>query len=245
MTLTRFLAASSLIVLSTHIAYAVTCSAGGESYTCDLICAGTSPCAVPSFQTCDPNPFGNGDGLCVICGDGANNTIVGTPTADIICGKGGADFLRGDPQSGGSGPDILNGETGNDTIFGGGGDDEIYGGSGDDLLHGDGGNDSVHGEDGNDFVEGASFAGASNDIGDLLCGGDGDDELLAIGSGQHCLDAGPDQSGMGNIDCRYVQPFMADACDLATARNCANYVPGGAPGTTDPFHPSQRSCNCD
>ena len=244
-------------------AHAVSCPIAGTQYTCDIDCAGIvapNVCAVPNadFNLCDTNH----DGKCVMCGDGNNNIIIGSTGPDIICGKNGNDTIRGEPSTstvggddllsgdagndyvyGGPGNDTIYGGTGNDNLFGGSGDDEIFGEAGDDMIHGEQGADALNGGDGNDYVEGSTLY-QEGDLGDLLCGGKGNDILEATGDGSHCLDAGPDQVAGENLDCVYNGPSSPEDGDRATARNCANYLPDGIPGTSDAFNPSHRSCNC-
>ena len=243
-------------------AYAATCTVAGHTYTCEAMCTGTTPCNVElsaGHAACDsPLLGGNGDGYCTICGDGAANTITGTDGADVICGKGGNDTIYGDNSgtvggddiiSGGDGDDHivgklgndrLFGDDGNDTIQGAQGDDEIDGGNGNDSITGDKGNDVLRGGPGDDYVDGRN-AGSNDtaDLGDIVCGGPGNDVVVADGSGAHCLDAGPDQAP-GADDCYYsppTYPDVPDAGDFATGRNCQNQVTGN-------FQASTRSCNC-
>jgi hypothetical protein len=90
-------------------------------------------------------------------GDG-DDTLRGTPDADVICGLQGNDTLRGrggkdllvggngqDRIGGGSGPDRLRGEKGRDSLRGGGGRDSLSGGPGRDLLSGGPGRDRCRG----------------------------------------------------------------------------------------------------
>ena len=64
--------------------------------------------------------------------------LVGSSSADKICGFGGDDLLRGlagnDILKGGAGNDDLRGGSGRDTLLGGGGQDRARGGSGSDLC---------------------------------------------------------------------------------------------------------------
>ncbi len=252
----------AVAALGPATARADTCSINGTAYTCEAFCIGTTACNVETVghATCD-NPLlgGNGDGWCTICGDGAANTITGTSGADIICGKGGNDTIYGDPTGAGAGDmidagsgddtvlgragnDLILGGTGDDTLRGGDGDDEVDGEDGDDLVYGDHGNDVVRGGDGSDYVEGGWSPLISSEIGDIICGGKGDDALAAFGYGHFCFDPGPDQTGNAfglGWDCSYIGPTTKDDGDLATQRNCAAVDASG-----DAFHSSTRSCNC-
>ena len=85
----------------------------------------------------------------VIGGDENDNTLVGTPIADVIEGYEGNDDI-----SGGGGADDLRGGTENDTLRGEGGDDTLRGGSGADLLIGGEGHDALSGGSDTDAFEG-------------------------------------------------------------------------------------------
>lgn len=67
--------------------------------------------------------------MAIIYGDGGNNVLNGTPSADEIFGYGGNDTLLGR-----SGADTLHGGSGDDVLDGGGGRDVMDGGSGDDTV---------------------------------------------------------------------------------------------------------------
>jgi hypothetical protein len=232
-------------------AHADTCSYGGTNYTCETIC--TNNCTsrgVVVFSTCDSNPYGNGDGTCVICGNGSANTIYGSTGRDLICSKGANDTVFGDTGDdtivGDAGDDAIDGEGGNDLIDGGNGNDvELEGGDGDDVIIGGAGTDLIRGGAGNDALNGGTggdlIYGDGAPLGDVLCGGDGDDALLIDGTGYHCLDGGKDQttngSGLG-FDCGY--DADNECTNAATARNCAFAFAWGEIG----FDSSTRSCNC-
>jgi hypothetical protein len=100
---------------------------------------------------------------------------VGNALANVMCGRGGSDVLRGldgddalfgdrcRPRAGGSGPRAAAAAaSGKDHIFGGRGDDRLFGGARHDRLHGGPGRDLLH-------------AGRARD---LLRSGSGDDVLL-------------------------------------------------------------------
>jgi len=87
----------------------------------------------------------------------------------------------GDTLYGGSGDDVLNGGGGNDDLAdGGGGDDRLYGGEGADSLAAGQGYNELYGGDGDDFL----FASREvvQDLGGLIDGGDGYDQLILSGS---------------------------------------------------------------
>lgn len=199
-------------------------------------------------------------GADIICGKGGNDVISGDPTTgggaadqiagdagnDSITGRDGNDFIDGgddnDTLTGSAGNDTMRGGEGTDTIHGSDDDDDIAGGDDDDLLYGDRGNDAVRGDDGNDYVEGSAAPFVSSEIGDMLCGGAGDDLLVTVGHGHHCFDAGADQTGEffeTGYDCDYIAPQFPDDGDLATAVNCVAFK-----YDSSARHGSERSCNC-
>ncbi len=107
-------------------------------------------------------------------GTAGNDTITGTPLADLIFGLAGDDMISGgdgnDELHGNAGSDTLNGDGGNDELVGNADDDTLRGGDGSDALDGRGGADRLFGDNGADVLDG----GADNDA---LAGGSGNDEL--------------------------------------------------------------------
>ncbi|MGH2738243.1 MAG: calcium-binding protein [Actinomycetota bacterium] len=89
-----------------------------------------------------------------VVGGDSDDTLEGTPGADVICGLLGNDTLRG--------------LGGNDLLLGGDGDDRIAGGAGSDRLRGEKGSDSLHGGRGRDSLSGGPGR-------DFLAGGKGRD----------------------------------------------------------------------
>jgi Ca2+-binding RTX toxin-like protein len=89
--------------------------------------------------------------VAVISGNGGNNDLIGTTTADTISGNNGNDTL-----SGLGGTDTLFGGADNDTLFGGADNDFLFGGTGTDTLEGGAGADSIAGGTGTDTVSYAS-----------------------------------------------------------------------------------------
>jgi Ca2+-binding RTX toxin-like protein len=101
--------------------------------------------------------------MATINGTAGNNSLTGTPTADVINGLGGNDQLDG-----AAGNDKLDGGTGNDDLFGGLDNDTLSGGTGNDFLAGQEGSDSLVGGAGEDTFD--------DDIGvDTMVGGAGND----------------------------------------------------------------------
>ncbi len=106
--------------------------------------------------------------------DAARCTISGTDGDDIIVGT--------------DGPDVICAGAGDDTITALGGDDIVYGGAGWDTVEGGDGNDSIYlgpdsgagyGDGGNDRIVGSRNGGYG-----LFVGGDGDDVLVGLDSGE-------------------------------------------------------------
>jgi Ca2+-binding RTX toxin-like protein len=126
----------------------------------------------------------------VINGTDGDDTITGTPNADLINGMGGNDKIASL-----DGPDIVLAGQGNDIVRAGDGADVVWGNAGNDLLHGGDGNDVLRGRGGDDQLYGGSgddqlFAGMGVDE---LNGGPGSDHLYAVArDGQlDKLDCGP------------------------------------------------------
>ncbi|HAN46004.1 MAG TPA: hypothetical protein DCQ32_05575 [Cyanobacteria bacterium UBA8156] len=105
-------------------------------------------------------------------------TIVTTPFADVVFGRGGNDTILGldgnDSLFGNEGDDVLYGNRGNDLLAGGDGNDSLFGGQNEDSLLGEEGNDALFGNLGNDTLRG----GNGNDT---VFGGQGDDLILGDG----------------------------------------------------------------
>lgn len=203
----RFLAfavaAGSLLVAAQ--AHALSCSIGGTSHPCDVICdetfpGGPNPCK-PSGQMpttlldCDGGEGSTPDGVCTICGQsGCHDTNPNTACqnrANRIQGTSGPDWICGR-----AGPDEIDGNGGDDSISGGDHDDEITGGPGNDDIRGDDGIDTIEDNDGDDRVDG----GAGNDI---IIGGDGANVLIG-GTGNDSItvaSSGPVHDALGNSLC--------------------------------------------
>ncbi|MEQ8467477.1 DUF4347 domain-containing protein [Coleofasciculus sp. E1-EBD-02] len=103
-----------------------------------------------------------------------DETIYGTPNADILRGTASADQINGlegsDRLYGNAGNDTIQGGDGNDIVYGGDDNDYLLGGNGSDRLYGDNGNDTLLGDAGNDIVYGGDGI-------DTLYGGEGSDRL--------------------------------------------------------------------
>ena len=141
-------------------------------------------------------------------GDGANNVMAGSASADQLIGLAGDDLLTGR-----AGSDTLYGNAGADSVYGGADGDALYGGRDADRLSGDRGDDTVSGELGSDLVFGNSgrdalFGNAGFDTlyggqdADTLYGGQGDDWLFGdLGEDWLAGDRGNDTlTGGGGAD---------------------------------------------
>ena len=106
----------------------------------------------------ETGPGGNLGTVQVVRGGGNNDTIIGSPDADLLEGGSGLDTLFGrggdDVLKGGIGADTLHGEAGNDRLEGGATRDLLFGGEGDDVIFGGIGNDDLFGEAGDDTLNG-------------------------------------------------------------------------------------------
>jgi Ca2+-binding RTX toxin-like protein len=121
----------------------------------------------------------------MLCSGDGNDIVTGNVGQDFIEGQGGDDFVSGD-----YGFDTLNGDEGNDTVLGGRGIDEVNGGEGDDLVFGgiiDGA--PLNLEELAELRDGGSLEAINggldmrdDSVGNVLSGGDGDDDLI-LGSG--------------------------------------------------------------
>lgn len=98
--------------------------------------------------------------MCTVVGT-LGNDVLRSPAislAEVICGLGGNDVLRGsklqETLDGGAGNDLIVGREGNDRIFGSKGNDTIVGGAGVDTIDGGAGRDAIDAGPGNDRIIG-------------------------------------------------------------------------------------------
>jgi len=128
------------------------------------------------------HPTCNGH-LATIIGTEGNDTLTGTPLADVIVGLGGHDRIEGlagdDIICGGDGNDRILGNLGHDVIFGGAGRDRLFGLKGRDAIFGGDHGDIIYGGDHRDVLMGQRGHDTINGRlgGDLLLGGPHDDTL--------------------------------------------------------------------
>ncbi len=103
---------------------------------------------------------------CTITGTAADDTLVGTTKADVICTKAGQDTAAGlegndtirlgqgdDSGCGEDGSDIVKGQQDDDSVEGADQNDKLYGGQGDDTLGYEATNDCDTNEAGTDFLK--------------------------------------------------------------------------------------------
>ncbi|TNF64756.1 MAG: calcium-binding protein [Rhodobacteraceae bacterium] len=181
---------------------AATDADGGEA-TADAADPEVPP--IPLSDLIAPDPSAEAPGA--IAGGDGDDTISGTPGADLIAGGAGNDEIGGydgdDRIEGGAGDDSLHGMGGADTLLGGDGRDTLHGEGGDDLILGEADDDLLFGHNGADTLHGGAdddvLHGAMGD--DILFGDEGDDALHG-GLGQDVLAGGPGEDtlfgGFGN-----------------------------------------------
>jgi len=134
-----------------------------------------------------------------LAGGGGNDTLIGSPLADLLIGNGGNDMLIGsggdDTLIGGRHHDRLAGGDGRDVLVGLGGRDTLLGGADEDYLDGGAGRDGLAGAAGADVLIGGRDA-------DTLWGNAGDDSLFG-GGGRDMAIGGPGSDivrGNGGLD---------------------------------------------
>jgi len=92
-------------------------------------------------------------------GTNGDDILTGTPNADKIYAKSGADTARGfngnDIVHGGPGDDLVKGGQNKDSVFGNTGNDTVVGGSGPDRVGGGTGRDTLEGRGGDDHIAAA------------------------------------------------------------------------------------------
>ena len=115
----------------------------------------------------------------VIVGTPGPDTLVATPTADVVYAK--------------SGDDMVQAGDGNDVVYGQAGSDDLHGADGHDVLYGGQGNDTIHGGQAGDI----EYVGYGNDS---LWGGRGADELYG-GPSDDVLHALADDNQVDVVDC--------------------------------------------
>jgi len=114
-------------------------------------------------------PITNVGHECTVDAGPGDDTVYGSPLADVIHGGDNVDTIYGY-----GGNDVLNGDAHGDFIYGGDDDDEIDGGTHGDTIEGQGGADTIFGGRGGDTIDGG-------DEDDRIDGGPGLDTLLGKG----------------------------------------------------------------
>lgn len=115
-------------------------------------------------------------------GGAGNDSLMGSPQADLLLGGDGDDILNG-----GLGNDRLFGGAGNDGLSGYRGGDFLSGGDGKDTLFGHDGSDAIYGGAGDDFLIGGGGTSVDGDLGDAIYGEAGADVLRSDPSNQDQL----------------------------------------------------------
>jgi Ca2+-binding RTX toxin-like protein len=135
---------------------------------------------------------------CTIRGTAADDNLVGTTRADVICTKAGQDTAYGlegndtiklgqgdDLGAGDDGSDVVKGQADDDQVCGNGQNDRLYGGQGDDDIGGfnadnitsecyEGFDGTEQGETGNDWLKSRDNVSGN----DFLDGGDNTDTCV-------------------------------------------------------------------
>lgn len=216
--------------------------------TGDTITLGTPP-AGTTFAVCGRNgddAITGSAGDDVIDGGNGDDDLFGAGGTDVVIGGDGNDTAWGDTStSADGGDDYVDGGDGDDWVLGTNrtlvgsdyveGDNVLIGGPGNDLVFGGSGRDVMKGGDGDDTVTTivlGSPAPPDDVLGNLLCGGAGDDALVGAGPSQQCMDGGDDADGCTYV--YYVNGGTQGAHDLGTVRNCE------ADDTSRPV-----SCGCE
>jgi hypothetical protein len=183
-----------------------------------LAAAGGDPASIADVAA-------NVDGKTIV-GDGAANTLPGTPGNDSISGLGGNDMIDSgignDIVFAGAGHDTVNGGDGNDTLVG---NDDIFG-SDLDILNGDAGNDTllaqagdtVNGGAGTDTLESVNAKPWTIDLGAASI------EVMVSGFGDDHIDASTQTSG--------VTVFALGGNDTVIGSNFDDFLWGGVGNDT-------------
>ena len=150
------------------------------------------------------------------CADcfGVAATLVGGPNAEVINGTAGNDVIVS-----GGGNDTINTGDGNDRVCSEAGVDEINAGNGDDLVFGGPDADTIRGQADNDTLVGNAGGGDTNDVGDTIVGGPGND-FLDGWVGDDVLDGGPGDDhlrGEAGVDLVSYAPSAAGVTANLTA----------------------------
>lgn len=156
----------------------------------------------------------------------SDQTLVGTPGADILSGGAGSDTISGfggnDTLSGGDGDDTLNGGSGRDTLDGGAGDDVLI--LGNDVqsyefneVQGGAGQDTILGGSGDDILRVTELT-AANSI-ETIDGGAGHDVLISYGTGDI------DLTGVTLVDVELISTGSGGGHIIATSG--ADTIQGG------------------
>ena len=157
------------------------------------------------------------------CG-GVAATLVGSDGDNTITGTAGNDVIVA-----GAGADTINGLAGNDRICGGAGADDVTTGDGDDFVLAGPDADILRGQLGNDTLVGNAGGGDTDDVGDTLLGGAGNDFLDGwVGDDLMVGNVGNDQlRGEAGVD---TVNYAAEGANV-TANLTTNTATGSSSGS--------------
>ncbi|MDB5494839.1 MAG: alkaline metalloproteinase [Phenylobacterium sp.] len=129
---------------------------------------------------------------------------------------------------GGSGADLIHGNDAGDQIYGHAGNDTIVGGAGTNYLRGEDGADSIQGGAGFNDINGNlgddTITGTSNNVGDWLVGGQGNDSITGHGTGNILYGNLGDDTIVGGAGGEIIRGGQGD--DMITVGSGAEWVSG-------------------
>lgn len=143
----------------------------------------------------------------------SQQSLSGTPQADVLIGTDGADVINGL-----GGQDIICAGSGDDTINAGRGADLVLAGSGNDTVTGGFGADVIHGGDGNDNIRGGNGP-------DVITGDAGDDTLHGTAGNDRVIGGADDDVVIGGIG--HDRVLGSEGNDVLEGRNGFDFLEGG------------------
>jgi Ca2+-binding RTX toxin-like protein len=167
------------------------------------------------------NDIRGGEGIDILIGGLQKDCLQGEGSIDLLIGRMGDDELSGGADTdiliGGDGDDIVHGDAGLDLVLGGPGENKLYGDLCIDVVVGGNDDDEMHGGPGQVLTA----QNVSLDLGDLLLGRDGCDEVHAdepddSGTGIDVVFGGPGDRTDGGL-CDHL--FGGDGGDLTVGND--------------------------
>jgi Ca2+-binding RTX toxin-like protein len=153
----------------------------------------------------------------IFYGNGGDDTVCGSSSADRIVTEGGADWIDA--------------KQGNDVIFAGAGANNITGNNGDDQIFAEGGNDTT-----------GSIANDEND--DIVCLGDGANSATTGGGTDRIVTGtGNDTISSGNNDDKEV--YSGTGTDTLTGGNGNDRLVAGSVGATTSVNGGSNNDRCE